>query len=420
MPARAARVPQPSRSPFLALLASLLVAFVLAPFGGAGPARAQDAPLPVDSVAVDPLAAASIPAPAPPVEVVARDVPNDRGDAIEVSFGPSPDVATAPERVTSYRLERAPAADGPWTRVDSLAVTALKKTDAARGGETWHYRVIAVGPGGESAPAAAAAPATATAQWFNFGRTVVFLAIVLFLAAMMWFISRAQSGQQLFVRRIPGIDAIEEAIGRATEMGRSVLYVPGINDIDDIQTMASLSVLESVAKMTARYETPIVVPTNYPVVMTLAQEMVKNGYVAAGRPDGYDPNSVRYVTTEQFAYVAAVTGIMLRDKPAANIYLGSFYAESLLLAETGFSTKAIQIAGTAQVAQLPFFVVACDYTLIGEELYAAGAYLSREPRLLGSLKASDLAKVAIIAIIVAGSVLETMKITTLTRLMTSQ
>ncbi len=154
--------------------------------------------------------------------------------------------------------------------------------------------------------------------------------------------------------------------------------------------------------------------------MTLAQEMVKNGYVAAGRADGYDPDSVRYVTTEQFAYVAAIAGIMLRDKPAANIYLGSFYAESLLLAETGFSTGAIQIAGTAQVAQLPFFVVACDYTLIGEELYAAGAYLSREPRLLGSLKGSDYMKVAIILAIVVGCALETAGVTSFKQFFASQ
>lgn len=433
MPARAARVPQPmhtpSSDPFpLPRLALAALALALA-FAGPLPAFAQGtAP---DSAGVVPVtdSTMALTAPAPDSTIVfapapratsitARDTPNDRGVGIDVAW--TADSTAIGEERTAWLLERAPQPDGPWERVDSLGVGTLTKTDTVKPGETWYYQVIGLGPGGPSTPVATETPATSSAQWFNTGRLSVFLAIVLFLAAMMWFISRAQAGEQLFVRRIPGIDAIEEAIGRATEMGRSVLYVPGINDIDDIQTMASLNILESVAKMTARYETPIIVPTNYPIVMTLAQEMVKNGYVAAGRPDGYDPNSVRYVTTEQFAYVAAITGIMLRDKPAANIYLGSFYAESLLLAETGFSTKAIQIAGTAQVAQLPFFVVACDYTLIGEELYAAGAYLSREPRLLGSLKASDLMKVALIAIIVVGCALETMGIKTLTHLMSSQ
>jgi hypothetical protein len=222
------------------------------------------------------------------------------------------------------------------------------------------------------------------------------------------------------VRRIPGIDAIEEAVGRATEMGRPVLYVPGIQDIDDIQTMASLVILESVARMTAQYDTRIIVPTNYPVVMTLAQEMVKNGFLQAGRPDAYDADSVRYVTTEQFAYVAAVNGIMLRDRPAANIFLGPFFAESLILAETGYETRAIQVAGTANVHQLPFFVVACDYTLIGEELYAASAYLSKEPRLLSTLKGSDYMKVAIIVILLLGSILESFNIHGLTEWMVAR
>jgi hypothetical protein len=439
MPARAVRVPQPHRRPVPAfpplrpnplLVALACLAFLATLDGGTAPARAQDAAapdsatatfVPGDSlalpIALSPLGAAP---PPPATSITAKDAPNDRGEAIQVAWTAEADSGIAGQERTGWLLERAPQPDGPWARVDSLGAADLAKTDAVKPGETWYYRVIALGPGGAAAAVATPEPATARTQLFNLGRLSVFLLIVTFLAAMMWFISRAQSGQQLFVRRIPGIDAIEEAIGRATEMGRSVLYVPGINDIDDIQTMASLNILESVAKMTARYETPIVVPTNYPVVMTLAQEMVKNGYIAAGRADGYDPNSVRYVTTEQFAYVAAITGIMLRDKPAANIYLGSFYAESLLLAETGFATKAIQIAGTAQVAQLPFFVVACDYTLIGEELYAAGAYLSREPRLLGSLKASDLMKVALIAIIVVGCALETAGIHTLTGWMSSQ
>ena len=65
------------------------------------------------------------------------------------------------------------------------------------------------------------------------------------------------------------------------------------------------------------------------------------------------------------------------------------------------------MAGTANIPQLPFFVVACDYTLIGEELYAASAYLSGEPKLVGSLKGGDLLKVVAIVVIVIGCALET-------------
>jgi len=395
------------RRPIPALAGGLLaLALCLGPRGAA----AQDSTL----------AAPAILAPAAPSGLTAKDVPDDKGEALLLSWTASPDEVAHPERVLQYRILRARGQFGPFVAVDSVpAGTTSKNDEKVKAGKSYWYHVAAVGPGGvtESDVAAHGLP---TAQWLNKTRMSVFLITILFFAFVLGYIMFARTGKKLFVRRIPGIDAIEEAIGRATEMGRSVLYVPGINDIDDIQTMASLTILESVAKMTAKYETPIVVPTNYPVVFTLAQEMVKNGYVSAGRPDAYDPNSVRYVTTEQFAYVAAVNGIMLRDKPAANIYLGAFFAESLLLAETGFATKAIQVAGTAQVAQLPFFVVACDYTLIGEELYAASAYLSHEPRLLGSLKGSDLMKVVLILIIVIGCLLETAGIHGFTTFMQTQ
>jgi hypothetical protein len=338
----------------------------------------------------------------PAIEGVrAEDAENDKGGAIEVSW-------TAPaDSVASYVIERAEGPAGPWIADTVAAGGTTKRLEELRNGRTLHVRVRAIGLDGSLGAPSAAVTATPAGNWFNTTRTSALILFVIYFTLVLFFIFSAQSGKQLFVRRIPGIDAIEEAIGRATEMGRSVLYVPGISDIDEIQTMASLTILESVAKTVAKYDAPIVVPTTYPVVFTLAQEMVKNGFVAAGRADAYDPDSVRYVTSEQFAYVAAVSGIMLRDKPAANIYMGSFFAESLLLAETGFQTKAIQVAGTAQVAQLPFFVVACDYTLIGEELYAASAYLSREPRLLGSLKGSDLMKALLIALIIVGCIAET-------------
>ena len=109
---------------------------------------------------------------------------------------------------------------------------------------------------------------------------------------------------------------------------------------------------------------------------------------------------------------------MVRERPAAHIMMGYFYAESLLLAETGSTTGAIQIAGTDAFTQLPFFVTTCDYTLMGEELYAASAYLSREPKLLGSLKGQDAGKAIIIAAIVLGALLATVDIPFLTYIFT--
>ena len=201
-----------------------------------------------------------------------------------------------------------------------------------------------------------------------------------------------------------GIEAVDEAIGRATEMGKPILYVLGLGTASDIATIASFTVLGRVAKRVAEYQTELIVPTYDPIVMSVAQETIKSSYADAGRPDTYKPDSVFFVTQDQFAYVGAVNGIMLRQLPATNIYMGKFYAESLILAETGALAGSIQIAGTDEIAQIPFFVVACDYTLIGEELYAASAYLGREPILLGSLKAQDYAKAAVIILTIAGTV----------------
>ncbi len=377
--------------------AGMLATAVLALALRAPLARAQGAP------------ETTVAPPAPPSGLTWTDVPNDAGHGVNLQWQRSPDDSAGAKRVTQYYVERAESPSGPWAVVDSATAGSTGKADeSVRRDTDYFYRIVAAGPGGQTPALSVTGPVRATSQWINTTRWSVLVGMILFFAFVLYFIATAQAGKKPFVRRIPGIDAIEEAIGRATEMGRSVLYVPGIQDINDIQTVAGLVILESVAKLTAKYETPITVPVTYPIPFTIAEEMVKGGYLHAGRPEAYDPNSVRFVSPEQFAYVAAVTGIMLRDRPAAHIFMGSFYAESLLLAETGFATGAIQVAGTANVHQLPFFVVACDYTLIGEELYAASAYLSGEAKLVGGLKGADLMKVIIIAALLVGSILETL------------
>ena len=377
------------RAWFLMLLAAALVAAPSEP-------RAQAQPPPAPA------------APAPPSGLTVADVPNDAGTSLSLAWKLSPDDGPGRGVVAGYRLERATTPSGPWTVVDSLAAGITAYVDGGVHRNTpYFYHVVAFGPGGLTPALANAGPGIGRETAFNTTRFSVLAFMLVFYLLVLFFMERARTGHKPFVRRLPGIDAIEEAIGRATEMGRPVLYVPGIQDIDDIQTVAGLVILESVARLTARYETPIRVPVSYPIPFTIAQEMVKSGYLNAGRPEAYDPDSVQFVSPEQFAFVAKLTGIMLRDRPAAHIFMGSFYAESLMLAETGFQTGAIQVAGTANVHQLPFFVVACDYTLIGEELYAASAYLSGEARLVGGLKGADMLKLLVILTLLVGCVLET-------------
>ena len=242
---------------------------------------------------------------------------------------------------------------------------------------------------------------------FVVSRTTVLIFLVVFSSAVLLYTKWAKAGKALFVRKIAGIDAVEDAVGRATEMGKPVLFIPGISDMEEIETIAGISILGRIARVTAQYETPLRVPVRYPMVLAAAQEVVEQAYIEMGKADSYDKDIVRYVAGEQFAFTATVNGMMMRERPAANIYMGGFFAESLLLAETGNASGAIQIAGTARPEQLPFFIAACDFTLMGEELYAASSYLSHEPLLLGGLKGQDFIKILLVIAILVGTLLVT-------------
>ncbi len=242
---------------------------------------------------------------------------------------------------------------------------------------------------------------------FDLDRFWLFIIAIVICGSVLAFIAIARSGKPLKIRKIAGLEAVEEAVGRATEMGRPIMFIPGIVDMNDIGTLAGLTALSRVAKAAAEYDAKLEVPTARSLVMTAARETVHAAYLSAGRPDSYREDLIYYVTDEQFGYVAYLTGHMVREKPAACFYLGTFYAESLILAETGNLIGAIQIAGTAETAQLPFFVAACDYTLIGEELFAASAYLSGEPDQLGSLRGQDIGKIVVAAGLLIGCIIAT-------------
>jgi hypothetical protein len=342
----------------------------------------------------------------PPTSVLAEDHKYDDGEHVNLSWVPSIDDQPVVGIVTGYEVYRITNGGAPRL-VAALPAGATSFRDGGLDLDSSYVYFVTARAHDASAESVHTAALSPQREWFNLGLLTLFVTALIVGGAVLYFIETARSGRKLFVRRIAGLEAVDEAIGRATEMGRPILFIPGINDMDDVETLASLTILGRVAEQIAEYDVRIRMPVSRSLVMTAAREVIRAGYQTAGRPDAYSDDMVSYITDEQFGYVAAVDGIMVRERPATIFLLGAFFAESLILAETGNSVGAIQIAGTARPAQLPFFVAACDFTLIGEELFAASAYLSNEPKALGSLKGQDVGKAIAMAAIVVGVILGT-------------
>jgi hypothetical protein len=253
-------------------------------------------------------------------------------------------------------------------------------------------------------------PLTAAAQdapsWFAGENTPLFVGVLLVVGLVVWGIVAGRSGRVIESRPIAGLDAAEDAVGRAVEMGRPVVFVVGTNSITKPGTVAGLSVLRLVAEKCAETGARLIVPCRDTIVTRIASESVEDAYTQAGRPDAFDPSDVYFASNRQMAFTAAVNGVIESEHPATVFLQGEFSAESLIFGEVGSRAGALIIAGTDKDTQLPFFVTTCDHTLLGEELYAAGAAISGEPQQLGSLRGTDLGKVAVLAAIAVGLVLE--------------
>jgi hypothetical protein len=210
-------------------------------------------------------------------------------------------------------------------------------------------------------------------------------------------------------RKLAGLDAIPEMVGRAAETGKPMHFTTGLGELNTNvagQLIAGLSVLAYVSELCATAGVKIIYSVYQSQVMPLATELMKSAYTSAGKLEDFDADDqIRFLSDQQFAYASAVQGIAERERPAANIMIGPFYAESMLFAETFYRIGSIQLAGTARGYQIPFFAVVCDYLLIAEEIYAAGAYLSKDPVLSGSIRGQDIGKLIALVLMIVGVIL---------------
>ncbi len=230
----------------------------------------------------------------------------------------------------------------------------------------------------------------------------ILVLLVLFSAFILYNIRRVREGRDIFLRRIAGLEVIDEVIGQAAEQDRPILFNPGMQGLG-VDLFCSLAVMGYVVRRAGKLSMQVNVPVSDPLAYAMAEEYWKDGYAAVGK-EGLFPveDHLRYMTDNQSAYAAGVAGWIKRDNVAASFLFGNYGYEALVLAEAGQQTGAVQIACTPSFFQVPFFMVSCDYTVFGEEFYAAGAYFSRDPVLTGSLVGQDWAKLLLLIVIVLG------------------
>lgn len=241
------------------------------------------------------------------------------------------------------------------------------------------------------------------------GRLMALVVLITAFALFYLYMYLGKQGTTYRVRTLPAMAAIPEAVGRAAEMGRPLFWTTGIggglsDSSQGPQILASVSILSYIAEECVKAGVEIAAFSPVPDAYPLVEETLRTSYLSQGKADEFDPGIIHFISG-QSAYLSATLGYFQRERPASNILMGGFYYESVVIGEAGSHIGALQIGGTANTHQMPFMIATCDYMLLSEELYAAGASISQDPDLLGTIRGEDILKYIFVAVIAIGFLL---------------
>ena len=237
-----------------------------------------------------------------------------------------------------------------------------------------------------------------------------FLIFIIIFALFYGFVLLARSGRFVpDIRPFPALEAIPEGVGRAAELGKPVVFNSGIGAISDHhapQTMAALTISGRVAEESAKLGVFMKYICACEQVLPSAQDIVRAGYVKAGRPDLFDPSMVEFVYSQK-PFMARTMDYIEREKPAVSFMFGATFWETMNVQGAAAIAGSMQIGGTGRLYYQWSYLAMSDYVLLAEELYAASAAIEGSPPNLGCIAGQDYAKAVAIALLVLSAILIT-------------
>lgn len=213
------------------------------------------------------------------------------------------------------------------------------------------------------------------------------------------------------LRSLPAFEELRRAIERAVESGQRVHLSLGTGTLiggDSGPALAGLNALAQTAEITLESDRPVVVSSGDGAVAAASQDALRGTLGRLDSSDRYQWTSARMLAPTPFSYVAALPGLLESERVSVHVLLGHFGNEGGLAADMGVRKRAFVLAGTDAVPTQALFFATADQPLIGEETFAAGAYLGAGGMQRASLRVQDLLRLTLIVAIVVGTVLRTL------------
>ncbi len=236
-----------------------------------------------------------------------------------------------------------------------------------------------------------------------------FLFILLCLGLILFFTFSARSGPKIVLREIQAFRRFRREVDLAVEAGKRLHVSLGRGTINDLQGGAAfigLTILDRCARAASNSDRPPVTTSGDGVVTVLSQDTLQSTYRSLAAEPRYDPTNARLTGLTPLAYAAGAMPTIHDEHVTANILTGHYGTEIALLTEAGERSQSLTIAGTDNISAQSVLYATADEPLLGEELYAAGAYLGANTAHSASLSTQDILRWVLIVAIVVGAILK--------------
>jgi len=233
--------------------------------------------------------------------------------------------------------------------------------------------------------------------------------VLVFFGLMILFVVYGRTRPAGALRPIRAFDRLRREIGLAVEAGKRLhvsLGRGGLVGMEDGSALVGLAILERVSRTASVSDRPPVTTSGDGSLAILSQDTTRSVFQSVGAENQYDPSFGRLAGLTPFAYAAGVLPILFDEQVAMSVLAGHYGSEIALIADAANRTSSVTLAGSDDINAQAVMYATTDEPLIGEELYAAGAYLKSGPAHMASIQAQDIIRWVIVAIILAGAALK--------------